>query len=49
MWSVHWVEKNLVKISDKNGGPLLVSSHFGSPYCKIRSCKHCIRLSEILE
>ena len=46
---MHWEERNLAIVSDRKGVPLLVKSHLNGPYCEIRCCKHCMKLSEVLE
>ena len=49
IWSIPWMWRKLAKVSDKKGGPLSEKNHLSSPYCEIRSCKHCTKLSEVLE
>ena len=43
------MDKNLEKGSEEKGGPLSEKNCLGVPYWEKRSCKHCVRLSDILE
>ena len=48
-WSIPCVDKNLEKGSEEKGSPLSEENHLGIPYWEKRPCKHCLRMSEVLE
>ena len=49
MWSTPWINRNLAKGFEANGGPLSVVKHIGVPYCEKSCVNFCITVFAVYD